>query len=121
MSRPILRVTRTDEDIQLHLPMKEGAEPVAHKPRSVAYHLMDPLKKRLQEFVQQGIMGKVPDQEPITWCSPIVMQPKPKNSNDIRLSLDLRTLNKSRLRTSQVQAPNYRGLHYSISKLQYFQ
>ena len=66
---------------------------------------MDPLKKRLQEFVEQGIMEKVPDQEPITWCFPIVVQPKPKNPNDIHLSLDLRTLNKSMLRTRQVQAP----------------
>ncbi len=99
------RATRNGEEIQLHLPMKEDAEPVAQKPRRVAYHLMDPLKKRLQEFVEQGIMEKVPDQEPITWCSPIVVQPKPKNPNDIRLSLDLRTLNKSMLRTRQVQAP----------------
>ena len=50
-------------------------------------------------------MEKVPDQDPITWCSPIVVQPKPKNPEDIRLSLDLRTLNKSMLRTRQVQAP----------------
>ena len=99
------RATRNGEEIQLHLPMDEEAEPVAQKPRRVAYHLMEPLQKRLQEFVEQDIMEKVPDQEPITWCSPMVVQPKPKNPNDIRLSLDLRTLNKSMLRTRQVQAP----------------
>jgi Arc/MetJ-type ribon-helix-helix transcriptional regulator len=99
------RATRNGEEIQLHLPMDEEAEPVAQKPRRVAYHLMEPLQKRLQEFVEQDIMEKVPDQEPITWCSPMVVQPKPKNPNDIRLSLDLRTLKKSMLRTRQVQAP----------------
>ncbi|CAB4018349.1 Hypothetical predicted protein [Paramuricea clavata] len=99
------RATRNGEEIQLHLPMDEEAEPVAQKPRRVAYHLMEPLQKRLQEFVEQDIMEKVPDQEPITWCSPMVVQPKPKNSNDIRLRLDLRTLNKPMLRTCQVQAP----------------
>ena len=61
--------------------------------------------RSLQEFVDHDIMEKVPDQDPITWCSPIVVQPKPKNPEDIRLSLDLRTLNKSMLRTRQVQAP----------------
>ncbi|CAB4042848.1 Hypothetical predicted protein, partial [Paramuricea clavata] len=85
--------------------MDEEAEPVVQKPRRVAYHLMEPLQKRLQEFVEQDIIEKVPDQEPITWCSPMVVQPKPKNPNDIRLSLDLRTLNKSMLRARQVQAP----------------
>ena len=99
------RATRNGEEIQLHLPMDKDAEPVAQKPRRTAYHLMEPLKKRLQEFVEKDIMEKVPDQEPITWCSPIVVQPKPKNPNDIRISLDLRILNKSMLRTRHVQAP----------------
>jgi hypothetical protein len=98
------RATCNGEEIQLHLPMDEEAEPVAQKPRRFAYHLIEPLQKRLQEFVEQDIMEKVPDQEPITWCSPMVVQPKPKNPNDIHLTLDLRTLNKSMLRTRQVQA-----------------
>ena len=66
---------------------------------------MDPLQKRLQEFVEKDIMEKVADQEPVTWCSPIVVKPKPKNPSDIRIGLDLRTLNKSMLRTRHVQAP----------------
>ena len=99
------RATRNGEEIQLHLPMNENAERVAQKPRRIAYHLMDPLQKRLQEFVEKDIMEKVADQEPVTWCCPIVVQPKPKNPSDIRTGLDLRTLNKSMLRTRHVQAP----------------
>ena len=48
-------------------------------------------------------MEKVPDHEAITWCSPIVVQPKPKNPKDIRVSLDLRLLNKSMLCTQNNQ------------------
>ena len=88
-----------------YLPMNGNAEPVAQKPRRIAYHLMEPLQKRLQEFLEKDIMEKVPDQEPVTWCSPIVVQPKPKNPSDIRISLYLRILNKSMLRTRYVQAP----------------
>ena len=40
------------------------------------------------------------------WCFPLVVQPKPKNPRDIRTCLDLRLLNKSMLRTRQVQAPS---------------
>ena len=99
------RATQNGEEIQLHLPMNENAEPVAQKPRRIAYHLMEPLQKRLQEFVEKDIMEKVPDQEPVIWCSAIVVQPKPKNPSDMRISLDLRILNKSMLRTRYVQAP----------------
>ena len=40
------------------------------------------------------------------WCFPLVVQPKPKNPRDIQTCLDLRLLNKSMLRTRQVQAPS---------------
>ena len=69
------KATRNGEEIQLHLSMKEDAEPVAQKPRRVTYHLMEPLQKRLQEFVDHDTMEKVLDQDPITWCSRIVAQP----------------------------------------------
>ena len=39
--------------------MNENAEPVAQKPRRMAYHLMEPLQKRIQEFVEKDIMEKV--------------------------------------------------------------
>ena len=65
---------------------------------------MEPLQKRFEEFVTNGIRENVPDQVAITSCSPIVIQRKPKNPEDIRVSLDLRLLKKSMLRTSRIQA-----------------
>ncbi|KAL9972245.1 hypothetical protein ACROYT_G018516 [Oculina patagonica] len=99
------KAKRDGEDIAIHLPLKEDAQPIAQKPRRVPYHLMEPLKKRMEEFVDKDIMEKVTEHASITWCSPLVVQPKPKNPNDIRVSLDLRVLNKSMQRTRQVQAP----------------
>ena len=69
------------------------------------YQLVEPLKNRLQEFEDNDIIEPVPEHEAITWCSPLVVQPKPKNPKDIRACLDLRVVNKSMLRTRQVQAP----------------
>ena len=77
---------------------------LAQKPRRVPYHLIEPLQNRIEEFVKSDIMEKVPDHEAIIWCSPIV-EPKLKNPKDIRVSLDLRLLNKSMLPTRNVQAP----------------
>ena len=99
------KATRDGQEIQIHLPMKEDAVPIAQKPRRVPYHLIEPLQNRIEEFVKSDIMEKVPDHKAITWCSPIVVQPKPKNPKDIRVSLDLYLLNKSMLRTRNVQAP----------------
>ena len=99
------KARRDGQDIQIHLPLKEDAKPIAQKPRRVPYHLMEPLRHRMDEFVKKDIMEKVPEHDSITWCSPLVVQPKPKNPSDIRVSLDLRVLNKSMERTRQVQAP----------------
>ena len=85
--------------------MKEDAIPITQKPRSVPYHLTEPLQSRIEEFIAKDIMEKVLDHEAITWCSPIVVQPKPKNPKDIRVSLNLRLLNRSMLRTQNIQAP----------------
>ena len=76
----------------------------AQKPR-VPSLFTEPLQKRLEEFEQNDTIEQVPANEAITWCSPSVVQPKPKNPKDIRASLDLRLVNKSMLRTRQVQAP----------------
>ena len=58
--------------------MKEDAIPITQKPRGVPYHLNEPLQDRIEEFIKNDIMEKVPDNEAIIWCSPIFMHPKPK-------------------------------------------
>jgi len=99
------KAMRDGKEIQIHIPMKDNAIPIAQKPRRVPYLLTDPLKKRLDEFIEIDIIEQVPQHEAITWCSPLVVQPKPKNPKDIRACLDLRLVNQSMLRTRQVQAP----------------
>jgi len=88
------KATRDGQEIQIHLPMKEDAIPIAQKPRRVPYHLIEPLQDRIGEFIKNGITAKIPGHKAITWCSPIVVQPKPKDPKHIRVSLDLRLLNK---------------------------
>ena len=58
--------------------MREDAAPVAQKPRPVAYYLQEPLKKLLDQGVEARIFEEVPPGEAITWCSPLVVQPKPR-------------------------------------------
>ena len=99
------KAMRDGDEIKIKVPMKENATPIAQKPRRVPYLLTDPLKKQLEEFAENDIIEPVPQHEAITWCSRLVVRPKPKNPNVIRACLDLRLVNKSMLRTRQVQAP----------------
>ena len=94
--------------------MKASAIPVAQKPRSVPYYLQEPLKKWLDQGLTGDIFEKVPDDEPITWCSPVVVQLKPKfaevppeklEPNMIRASVDLRVPNQYMERSRTAQAP----------------
>ena len=42
------KATRNGQEIQIHLPMKEDATPIAQKPRRVPYHLIEPLQDRIE-------------------------------------------------------------------------
>ena len=77
--------------------------PVAQKPRSVPYYLQEPLQKWLDECIKEDIFEKVDSGDPITWCSPLVVQPNPRYKNIskdnlgprmIQASVDLRVPNK---------------------------
>ena len=82
--------------------MRPEAVPVAQRPRPVAYYLQEPLKKWLNQCVEEQIFEEVPEGEAVTWCSSLVVQPKPKSntvnkdkleSHTIRASVDLRVPN----------------------------
>ena len=88
------REKNTGKKIEIKLEMETDAKPVAQKPCPVPYHLQKPLK----DWLDQGVKEKVPDGEAITWCSPLVVQPKPKftemnseelESSMIRASIDI--------------------------------
>ena len=62
-------------------------------------------------WTSEGIQERVPQEEPISWCSPLVMQPKPRFKNEknftaqIRASIDLQIPNKHMERDRIVQNP----------------
>jgi hypothetical protein len=99
------KAERDGEVIEIHLPMDPDSTPIAQKSRRVPYHLLEPQEHRINEFIESDIIEKVPEQEAIGWCSPLVVQPKSRNRKDIRVSLDLRILNQSMARTRHVQSP----------------
>ena len=105
---------KNKQDFLVKFSMKTDATPVAQKPRPVPYYLQEPLRKWLEECVKEEIFDKVEPGEPVTWCSPLVVQPKPRYSkvnkdslepHMIRASVDLRVLNKQMEWNKISQAP----------------
>ena len=93
--------------------MKTDAAPIEQKPRPVPYFLMEPLQKWL-ECIKEEIFVKIAPGEPVTWCSPLVVQLKQRYSaiskdnlepHMIRASVDLLVQNKYMERNRILQAP----------------
>ena len=99
--------------------MKTNAKPVAQKP----------LKDWLDQGMKEEIFNKVPDGEAIMWCSPLVVQPKPKftemksevlESHMIRASIDMRIPNQSMKRSRCVQSPRVEDFIYRLHDCKIF-
>jgi len=100
--------------MEAKLPLKPDAVPIAQKPRNVPYYLQKPLKEWLDKSIEDDLLERAPQHEPITWCSPLVVQPKPKfketpadeiQPHMIRACVDLRIPNKSMERCKVTPAP----------------
>ena len=77
--------------------------PVAQIARRVPFHLEQALKKWLEKGVKEDILEPVPENAPNKWCSPLVVQTKPRFESTpksklepymIRASIYLRVPNK---------------------------
>ena len=113
---------KTGQAIEARLEIDPEAIPTAQKPRHVSYHLINPLKEWLRKGEEMDIYEKVPENEAITWCSPLVVQPKPKYAMSkgmlephmIRASIDMRIPNESMKRSRCVQAPIIEDFTYHL-------
>ena len=100
---------KNNEEFLVKFSMKPDATPTAQKPRPVPYYPQKPLRKDKcieEERVEPG--------QPVTWCSPLVVQRKPRYSkvdkdtlepHMIRASVDLRVPNKYMERNIILHAP----------------
>ena len=119
--------TKTGEEIEVTLEIEKDAKSVAQKPRHVPYYLMEPLKDWLEIGIREEIFEKVPKNEAITWCSPVVVLPKPKfvgneqlKADQIRATIDMRIPNKVMMRSRNVQAPLVEDFAHKFSDCKVF-
>ena len=76
----------------LRLHVDPTAKPVAvHTPAQVPLHWQEAVKGGLDRDVRLGVIEKVPVNEPVQWCSRMVVQPKP--TGEPRIVKDYQALN----------------------------
>ncbi|PFX29405.1 Uncharacterized protein K02A2.6 [Stylophora pistillata] len=61
---------------KVKIPFDESVTPVAQVNRSIPCHYQDKSKEQLRKLKEAGVVESVPDDEPTTWISPLVIQPK---------------------------------------------
>ncbi|VDI71448.1 Hypothetical predicted protein [Mytilus galloprovincialis] len=70
-----------DEKVKIHI--DGSVKPVIQPHRRIPFHIRKQVEAELEKLEKQDIIEKVDG--PTPWVSPIVVAPKPKNKNEIRL------------------------------------
>ena len=78
-----------DYEVKLHI--DESVTPVHQKHRSVFFSVRDKVEKEIRKLKSQGII-ETPN-GPTLFFLPVVAVPKPNDSNNIRLCVDMRAAN----------------------------
>ena len=78
-------------DFQVKLHVDPNVEPVAQNYRRMPYSMCDAVSDKLNSLMDDDIIEKV--SSPTPWVSPIFCAPKPKNPDEIRLFVDMRSVN----------------------------
>ena len=88
------------KDFQVELHIDPSVPPVTQPHRRIPFHLRKKLDAEIDKLERQGIIEPVDG--PTPWVSPLVVTPKPKNPDEIRLCVDMRQPNRAILRERHI-------------------
>lgn len=98
-----------------HLTLKDGANSVFRRPRSLPFAIKPAVEAELQRMESQGIIEPVPHSD---WATPVVPVPKPDGS--VRLCGDYRVTVNPQLNVDQHPLPTPKEIFSSLNRCQYF-
>ena len=87
-------------DQKVTLYVDKDVKPVCQPHRRIPYHMRKKVEAELQRLEDLDIIEKVDG--PTPWVSPIVVAPKPKSPDEIRLCVDMRIPNQAIKRTRHI-------------------
>lgn len=86
------------EPARIHV--DESVKPVAQPHRRVPFHVRKQVEEKLKQLENDDIIERV--EGPTPWLSPIIVAPKPNKPNEIRICVDMRSLNKAIIRERHI-------------------
>ncbi|GFO32124.1 retrovirus-related pol polyprotein from transposon 412 [Plakobranchus ocellatus] len=104
-----------DHKVKLHI--DETIQPVAQKYRRIPFHIRKQLDKHLDKEEEMGVIEKATG--PTPWVSPLVIVPKPKNPDEIRVCVDMRAPNTA-IRREKRSTPTLNELSTILADAKYF-
>ncbi|XP_053382713.1 uncharacterized protein K02A2.6-like [Mercenaria mercenaria] len=78
-----------DKQIKFHI--DESVKPTAQPARRIPFHVRDKVAQELEKLEKLDVIEKATGATP--WVSNLVVAPKPKSPNDIRICVDMRKAN----------------------------
>ena len=88
------------KDFQVKIHTDESVKPVVQPDIRIPFHIRKLVESELGRLEKLDIIERVDG--PTPWVSPIVVAPKQKNPNEIRLCVDMRLPNKAILRSRHI-------------------
>ena len=88
------------KDVKVTLYEDNSVSPVAQPQRRIPYHMRKKVEEELQRLEDLDIIERVDG--PTPWVSPIVVVPKSKKPDEIRICVDMRMPNKAIKRTRHI-------------------
>ena len=81
------------KDVQVKIHVDESVAPVAQQHRRIPFHMRKKVEDELKRLEDLDIIERV--EGPTPWVSPIVVAPKPKKPDEIRICVDMRLPNEA--------------------------
>ena len=86
--------------VQIQLHLNPDITPVIQPHRRIPFHLRQKVKEELQHLEEMDVIERVT--QPSSWVWPLVVAPKPKNPNAVRLCVNMRRTNEAVLRECHI-------------------
>ena len=86
------------KDVEVDLHIDPNAQPVQQPHRRIPFHVRKDVEKELKSMMDNDLIEEV-DGGATPWVSPIVVAPKPKSPNEVRICVDMREPNRAIKRT----------------------
>ena len=88
------------KDVEIDMHVDPDVQPFQQPHRGIPFHVRKDVEKELEIMKANDLIEEV--DEPTPWVSPIVVAPKPKSPNEVRICVDMREPNLAIKRTRHI-------------------